>query len=98
MIPSTKKLEAQRILLVAECALQRATLATQIQHAKTVLGWKSGANHILHRLKTLPVWAGILVAGCVIFMPKRALVFTQTSIKKILLLWQIVTYIPRISI
>jgi hypothetical protein len=79
-----KLLAERRTLLVTECALQRITLATQIDSLGEWSNWATAAKRLAQRLGTLPTWAGVAVVGMMVFAPKKVLSWLKSGV----LLWQ----------
>ncbi|PRC91547.1 YqjK family protein [Solimicrobium silvestre] len=81
----TKQLAMRRSILVAECALQRTTLAAQSHALGRITGWISASNGLVERLKNMPGWVSALLAGMLVLMPGRAVSLARNG----LMIWQI---------
>ena len=88
MMSSAGRLMQRRTMLVAECALQRSTLAAQSRQLgasfKFDTSWLKTGEGLLERLRNLPSWVSVALAAAVVFMPGRFAKLARSG----LMLWQ----------
>ena len=78
-------LAQRRAMLMAECALQRATLEAQFHAIGVATGWINVNNSLADRFKNLPDWLSALLSGLIVLVPGR----TVSLLRNGLMIWQI---------
>ena len=78
------QLAKRRAMLLAECTVQRAMLRTQGRLLGSGGGWLKSGVTLLERIKHMPGWVHLLVAGAVVLIPGRATRLARSA----LMLWQ----------
>lgn len=78
------QLAKRRTMLIAECKIQRAMLRTQNPLFGGGVNWFKSGGTLVERIKNMPGWANLLIAGAVILIPGRATKLARSA----LMLWQ----------
>jgi len=80
-----QRLAQRRAMLIAECGMQRTMLQMQSRQLGLNTGWIKSGDGLLAKLKSIPAWAGLLMAAVVIIVPGKVTSIARSG----LMLWQL---------